>query len=312
MSDLGQVTVPEELDRVRIDRVLAVLAGVSRSVSRQLLETEAVTVAGLPATMATLPRAGDIIEYQPPEEESPLLAESVEFGIAYESADVLVVDKPTGLVVHPGAGNASGTLANGLIHRYPELEQLGADHRWGIVHRLDRDTSGLLLVARSAEMHSYLQAELKARTIGRTYLALVGGSLQAATGTIDAPIGRDPLRATRMALVQDGRPARTHYRRLDEWDECTLVEVRLETGRTHQIRVHFSSIGHGLVGDSIYGRGVPLPGDPGRVWLHATKLHFVLPGGEEQEVSSDLPTDLVRSLAKLGAPFGDDTPPRLG
>lgn len=308
MSDRITVEVPPELDRVRIDRVLAVLAEVSRSVSRQMLEDGTVSIAGIPVTMATVPRTGDLVEYQLPEKEAPLLPEAIPFEVAYESADVIVVNKPAGLVVHPGAGNASGTLASGLIHRYPELEQLGTENRWGLVHRLDRDTSGLLLVARSSQMHSYLQAELKARTIGRTYLALASGRLQAATGTVDAPIGRDPLQPTRMALVQDGRPARTHYRRLAEWDECALVEVQLETGRTHQIRVHFASIGNGLVGDAAYGRGVSVPGDPGRVWLHATKLRFTLPDGEVHEITSDLPADLVRSLQGLGEPeIGDAT-----
>ena len=306
MTSRVSVEVPSELDRVRIDRVLALLADVSRSVSRQMLEAGTVSIAGVPATMATVPHTGDLVEYQLPEEEAPLQPEAIPFEVAYESADVIVVNKPAGLVVHPGAGNTSGTLASGLIHRYPELQQLGTENRWGLVHRLDRDTSGLLLVARSSQMHSYLQAELTARTIGRTYLALTSGRLHAATGTIDAPIGRDPLRPTRMALVQDGRPARTHYRRLAEWEECALVEVQLETGRTHQIRVHFAAIGNGLVGDAAYGRGLLVPGNPGRVWLHAMKLRFTLPDGEVHEIESDLPADLVRSLQALGEPaIGD-------
>ena len=247
MSELRSVTVPEEFDRVRIDRVLAVLAEVSRSASRRMLDEGAVTIAGQPATMATVPHTGQVIEYHDAVVEYRLIAEPVQFDLAFESPDVYVINKPSGLVVHPGASNTSGTLVNGLIHRFPELEDLGEEHRWGLVHRLDRETSGLLLVARSAEIHDYLQAELKARRIGRTYLALVSGHLQAATGTIDAPIARDPFRVTRMALVQDGRPARTHYRRLAQWEDCSHVEVQLETGRTHQIRVHFSSIGHGLV-----------------------------------------------------------------
>ncbi|MCP4965104.1 MAG: RluA family pseudouridine synthase [bacterium] len=306
MSEIRSVAVPEELDRVRIDRVLAVLAEVSRSASRRMLDEGAVTVAGEPATMATMPHTGQVIQYVDEVVESRLIAEPVEFDIAFDSPDVFVVNKPAGLVVHPGAGNASGTLVNGLIHRFPELEALGEEHRWGLVHRLDRETSGLLLVARSAEMHDHLQAELKARTIGRTYLTLVNGHLQAATGTIDAPIARDPFRMTRMALVQDGRSARTHYRRLAEWDDCSLVEVHLETGRTHQIRVHFSSIGHGLVGDSMYGRGSVDAGDPGRVWLHAAVLRFSLPDGSEQEVSAPLPEDLVASLDDLGDPVSGE------
>jgi 23S rRNA pseudouridine1911/1915/1917 synthase len=306
MSDVRTAIVPEELDRVRIDRALAVLAEVSRSASRRMLEEGAVTVAGQPATMSTVPQTGQVIEYKYAVVESRLIAEPIDFDIAYETPDVFVVNKPAGLVVHPGAGNTSGTLVNGLIHRFPELEELGEEHRWGLVHRLDRETSGLLLVARSVAVHGYLQTELKARLIGRTYLALASGQLQAATGTIDAPIARDPFRVTRMALVQDGRLARTHYRRLAEWDGCSFVEVQLETGRTHQIRVHFSSIGHGLVGDTMYGRGTSTAGDPGRVWLHAAELRFSLPDGSYHEVAAALPADLVASLESLGEPDSGD------
>jgi 23S rRNA pseudouridine1911/1915/1917 synthase len=222
--------------------------------------------------------------------------------VALELADVIVVDKPAGIVVHPGAGNVTGTLVAGLLHRFPELALLGEQHRWGLVHRLDKDTSGLLLVARSPEMHEYLQAELQNRRVERTYVALVAGQLEAATGTVDAPIGRDPLQPTRMAIGRSGRPARTHYRRMAAWTEVTLVEVTLETGRTHQIRVHLASIGHGIVGDRVYGRGPDAPGDPGRVWLHATQLRFPLPTGETRKVTAEIPADLRQSLHELGKP----------
>lgn len=302
MSEKHRVEVPVELAGVRADRVLSQLSDLSRAKSQNLIESGAVTIGGEPIARGHAVAAGDVIEYLVVDESATLQAEDVAFAVAYEAGDVIVVDKPPGLVVHPGAGHASGTLANGLIARFPELEALGEQYRWGLVHRLDRDTSGLLLVARTAEMHSFLQQELKARRIERTYVALVAGALDAATGTIDAPVGRDPLRPTRMAVVQDGRPARTHYRRLAEWSGVTLVELSLETGRTHQIRVHLSSIGLGVVGDQTYGRGLTTTGDVGRVWLHARRLRFAGMDGRRHEVVARLPADLRRGLSALGEP----------
>ncbi len=299
MAERADVVVTDEFDGVRIDRALAALSGLSRAQTRQLLEEGGVTIGGMVATKSTVPRLGDVIEYTVPQSDEGLVPEPVEFDIALRTEEVLVVDKPAGIVVHPGAGNQKGTLAHGLAHRFPELEALGAEYRWGLVHRLDRDTSGLLLVARTAAMHEYLQDQLQQRKVGRTYLALVSGHLGSATGTIEAPIGRDPLRPTRMAIVRDGRPSRTHYTRLESFEECTFVEIELETGRTHQIRVHFDSIGHGLVGDQTYGDTSIDIGNPGRVWLHAARLRFGLPDGTSLEASSALPDDLAESLARL-------------
>ncbi len=270
-----------------------------------MIDAGDVLVDGLVATKTTAPREGATIDYPVPVAEESFEPEAVDFSVALELDEVIVVDKPSGLVVHPGAGNQLGTLAHGLAYRYPELAELGSEHRWGLVHRLDRDTSGLLLVARTAAMHEFLQAELKRRNVGRTYSAVVAGHLAAATGTIEAPIGRDPVRATRRAIVRDGRPARTHYRRLVEWEECTLVEVELDTGRTHQIRVHFASIGHSLIGDPIYGDSTIEKGDPGRVWLHAIKLTFTLPDGSQHVVHSALSADLEASLQELGTIEGE-------
>lgn len=306
MDDRLSVTVPDELDGVRADRLLAVLGEMSRASSRDLIEAGHVSVGGDVIGRATRLAGGDIITYRPLEEVADLIAEAVPFSVVFDRDGVIVVDKPPGVVVHPGAGNETGTLVAGLIHRFPELRELGQEHRWGLVHRLDRDTSGLLLVGRSAEIHEFLQRELKARRIARHYLALVTGQLAAATGTIDAPIGRDPLRATRMAVVEAGRPARSHYRRLAVWDEVTLVEISLETGRTHQIRVHFSSIGHGVVADQMYGGGRAVSGDPGRIWLHAQRLRFPLPGGGEEEIVAPLPDDLRASFSILGEPLSGE------
>lgn len=302
MTERAVVVVTEEFDGVRLDRTLAVLAGMSRAASRIAIEAGSVLIDGRLAGKGTVPHTGDVIDYPVLHDEDEFTPEPVPFSVALELDDVLVVDKPAGLVVHPGSGNKERTLAHGLAFRFPELADLGVDHRWGLVHRLDRDTSGLLLVARTAEMHEYLQNELKHRRVGRTYIAMVSGRLAAATGTIEAPIGRDPLRPTRMAIVQEGRPARTHYRRLKTWEECTLVQVELDTGRTHQIRVHFASIGHGLIGDRAYGSGETTVADPGRVWLHATRLRFPRPDGTQREVELPLPDDLEASLSRLGDP----------
>jgi 23S rRNA pseudouridine1911/1915/1917 synthase len=302
VSERAVVVVTADLDGVRLDRTLAVLADMSRATARRAVESGEVLLSGRPADKSTVPRAGDEIEYPLPPDRDVFVPEPVSFVVAADLGDVLVVDKPSGLVVHPGSGNQEGTLAHGLAHRYPELAALGTEYRWGLVHRLDRDTSGLLLVARTPSMHRFLQRQLQKRRVGRTYLALVSGHLDSATGTIEAPIGRDPRRPTRMAVVHDGRPARTRYRRLVTWRDCTLVEVELDTGRTHQIRVHFDSIGHGLIGDATYGPGEPHPGDPGRVWLHAARLRFPLPDGTEHEIESALPEDLAASLAALGDP----------
>ena len=303
MTERTSVAVTEEYEGVRLDRTLASLTGLSRAQTRRLIEDGEVVVDGQLASKTTTAHAGDIIEYPPPAPAEVFVPEPVPFAVALQLDEVLVIEKPAGVVVHPGAGNKRGTLAHGLAHRFPELAELGQDYRWGLVHRLDRDTSGLLLVARTAKMHEHLQRELEKRSVGRTYRALAAGRLAAATGTIEAPIGRDPIRPTRMAIVHEGRPARTHYRRLAEWDEVSLVEVSLETGRTHQIRVHFASIGHPLVGDATYADTPIVEGNPGRVWLHAIRLRFSLPDGEEHTVESPLPDDLQEALKMLGDPI---------
>ncbi len=302
MAERATVVVTDDLAGVRPDRALAVLAGISRSMAQRLISDGQVLVGEAVVDRSTRLRAGDSLAYPVPKVSEQLTPEPVDFLLVYDDGEVLVVDKPPGLVVHPGAGHRAGTLVHGLIHRYPELAALGEEHRWGLVHRLDRDTSGVLLVARTAASHEFLQAELKARRVGRSYLALVNGRLEAATGTIDAPIGRDRARPTRMAVVNDGRPARTHFRRLAEWDESSLISLELETGRTHQIRVHLASIGHAVVGDVTYGRSRRVSGDPGRIWLHASEIRFPTIDGTEQAARADLPDDLVRSLAELGEP----------
>jgi 23S rRNA pseudouridine1911/1915/1917 synthase len=301
-------TVPAELAGERLDRIVAVLGAVSRSVARGLVDAGEVSVDGERGWAAARIAAGRTVEASVPEQEAEPAGADIAFGVVVEDASFVVVDKPAGLVVHPGAGHRGDTLLNGLIARYPELKAVGPDHRWGIVHRLDRGTSGLLVVARTAAAHAGLVEALRRRLVERRYLALANGVLEADTGTIDAPLGRDAQRPTRMALDPRGRAARTHYRVAATWSGYTLAAVRLETGRTHQIRVHFSSIGAPLVGDATYGAAGGVA-DPGRVWLHATELRFPHPIEDRTVVArSPLPADLVASLERLGTPLSGTVP----
>ena len=301
-----QIEIPADLAGTRADRAVAVLCGVSRRAARSTIDSGGVMRGGLALAGSSKVAEGDILHVGLVEEQETMIPEaSVQFAVAFEDDDVIVVDKPSGVVVHPGAGRAGGTLANGLLSKYPEIAELGPEYRWGIVHRIDRDTSGLLIVGKNATAFDHLQAALKRRDIKREYRALVAGRFASATGTIDAPVGRDPAEPTRMAVVEMGRPARTHYQRLAAWEDAdvSLASVALETGRTHQIRVHMRSIGHPVVGDPVYGRKRPMPGDPGRTWLHAASLTFEHPSGSgPMTVRSDLPADLSASLAGLGAP----------
>lgn len=302
MADFEVWSVPEELGGERLDRIVSMLAGVSRSAASEIIASGDVTVDGdTPARSARIP-AGRVIKALVPRSTPSPVAADVPFDVRYEDADVLVVDKPAGTVTHPGAGHRDDTLLNGLLARYPELFDLGESHRWGIVHRLDRGTSGLLVVARTPTAHRRLQTAMAAREIERVYFALLKGDPGADSGTIDAPIGRDPSHPTRMGLSQDGRPARTHYVVEAKWPDRTLVEVRLETGRTHQIRVHMASIGAPVVWDETYGN-TGGAGVTSRVWLHAARLSFRHPVRETWlEVESELPAELAASLAALGSP----------
>jgi 23S rRNA pseudouridine1911/1915/1917 synthase len=235
----------------------------------------------------------------PDERTESAAPENIPLSIVHEDDTLLVIDKPAGLVVHPGSGNWSGTLLNALLHFAPQLDKVP---RAGIVHRLDKDTSGLMVVAKTLEAQTDLVRQMQARTVKRYYQALVRGIVDRA-GTVDAPIGRHPTLRTKMAVVKTGKPARTHYRVVEPFIDCTLVECALETGRTHQIRVHMTSVAHPLVGDPVYGGGASrIPKGPpfDRQALHARRLGFVHPAsGKPMMWKSQLPDDMADLIAIL-------------
>lgn len=237
----------------------------------------------------------------PPVEPPSLEPEAIPLTVVYEDADLLVVDKPAGLTVHPGAGRLTGTLVHAVLAHCPDLPGIGGEHRPGIVHRLDKDTSGLLVVAKTEVTLRGLQAQIQVRRVQRDYLALVHGRVARTTGTIDAPIARDPRHRTRMAIVASGRRAVTHFRVAERFAEATLLEARLETGRTHQIRVHCASLGHPIVGDQVYGRRSN-PWGLRRQALHAFRLAFIHPvSGTPMTFTALLPEDMDTVLAVLRA-----------
>jgi len=291
-----RVVVPEELAGERADLIVARLGRISRSRARELVDASAVTVDGLPVASKRRLGAGEVLEFEVPSPPPGLEGEAVPFGVVYEDLHLVVVDKPAGLVTHPGAGHRTGTLAGGILHRWPQVRGVGAEDRWGIVHRLDRGTSGLLVVALTDDAYQGLRAAIRDRRVARRYLALVVGGPGIPTGTVDAPIGRDPGRPTAMRVDPEGRPARTHFRTLESFEAFTLLECHLESGRTHQIRVHLASIGLPVAGDRVYGRAAGSP----RVFLHAAGLGFDHPlSGARIEVESPLPEDLQAVIDRL-------------
>lgn len=276
------------------------LPGYSRARLQAWIKEGRVLVNGVPAKASHFLRGGENIEASPAD-APPLLAaaEDLPVEVLYEDAAVIAVNKPAGLVVHAGAGAHSGTLVNRLVHRFQALSQVGGDLRPGIVHRLDKGTSGVLLVARTDSAHRNLAAQFAARAVEKTYLTLVQGRVGMDSGRISKPITRDPNRRTRMtAALDSGRPALTDYRVLDRFEKFTYLEVRLGTGRTHQIRVHLASLGHPVAGDRLYGGR---PAD--RIFLHAWRIGFVSPAtGERIFVEAQLPPELEDWLAELRGP----------
>lgn len=308
------LVVPAALAGERLDRALALLTGHARADIGRAIDAGGVTIAGEPVTQRSRrlkqgERVTVALERLVVESTDAVAAApgEVGFDVVYADDDVLVVNKPVGLVTHPGAGVHATTLVGGLLERYPELADLptqgcGTSDRPGIVHRLDKETSGLLVVARSPRAYRSLTEQLAARTAKRTYLALALGTLGAAHGVIDAPIGRSGRDPTRMAVANAGRAARTSYtvlRRFTEPLEATELELRLETGRTHQIRVHLAAIGHPVLGDGRYG-GARRSSGVTRLMLHALRLGFVAPGsGEPLEFEMPPPEEYVVSVGRF-------------
>jgi 23S rRNA pseudouridine1911/1915/1917 synthase len=245
-------------------------------------------------------RGGEAVEVEPAE-RAPLRAtpEALPLDILYEDAAVIAVNKPAGMIVHAGAGAHSGTLVNALLHRFEQLSTTGGDLRPGIVHRLDKDTSGVLLVARNDAAHLNLAAQFSGRKVEKVYLALVEGVLRTDSGSIDKPIARDPVNRVKMtSRLGVGRAASTSYKVLRRFPKHTLLEVKIGTGRTHQIRVHLSSIGHPVAGDRLYGGHAPRSGT--RFFLHAHRIRFTSPaGGKEVTVIAPLPPELEHWLTRL-------------
>ncbi|MDQ6693205.1 MAG: RluA family pseudouridine synthase, partial [Chloroflexota bacterium] len=290
----------------RLDRVVPIHSPeLSRSYAAQLVEKGCVLVNGEPAGKSYKLRPGDVVLLKvPPPHSSDLVAEDIPLDILYEDADLLVVNKPAGMVVHPAPGHSGGTLVNAILSHVPGIElDMGDESRPGIVHRLDKDTSGLLVVAKRRPAHEALSRQMASRSMLKEYLAVVRGHPRPTKGVVDAPLGRDPKDRQRMAIVAGGRSARTRYSVEENLGQYSLLRVTLETGRTHQIRVHMASTGHALLGDPVYGKGTlkdaALIGLH-RQFLHAHKLGLTLPSsGEWREFVSDLPADLAEALAKL-------------
>ena len=287
----------------RIDALLArMVPGLSRSAAQHLLDDGCVEAAGRPVKKNYRVAAGDCISVLLPEiGEVPLVAQELPLDVVYEDGDLIVVNKPRGMVVHPAPGHPDGTLVNALLwHCGDSLSGIGGERRPGIVHRIDKDTSGLLVVAKNDFAHQFLSAQLSDHSLCRQYEAVVHGGFRELSGTVDAPIGRHPTDRKRMAVTEkNSRPAVTHWQVIEVYRGYTHVQCRLETGRTHQIRVHMASIGHPLLGDGVYGAPSPERGLAGQC-LHARRLRFVHPRtGEPVELETPLPDYFREVLSRL-------------
>jgi len=284
----------------RLDRYVAdALPDLSRTTVQSLIEAGQILVDGIQRKPKFHITPGEVVtvEFAPPVPDE-IKPEPIPLHVVYEDDDVIVIDKPAGLVVHPAPGHPSGTLANALVAHAPQISIAGTN-RPGIVHRLDKDTSGLIVAAKSDRGRTWLVSQWELRRVKKDYVALAAGSIEEVEATIDAPIGRDPKNRQRMAVVRGGRPAITRFRVRERFDEATLLDVEIETGRTHQIRVHLAFIGHPVVGDRVYGQTDLAGLTVGRQFLHASGLEFQLPDGRAASFASPLPADLQAVLEAL-------------
>ena len=300
MRDIVYVKAEESGER--IDALLArSIEGLTRSQAQRLLEGGCVTLGGEAVKKNRKTSAGENYAVELPEPaETELIAQDIPLDVVYEDADVIVVNKPRGMVVHPAPGHPDGTLVNALMyHCGDSLSGIGGERRPGIVHRIDRDTSGLIIAAKNDAAHLALSAQLADHSLARVYECVVRGRMRADSGTVDAPIARHPVDRKRMAVVPGGRRAVTHWEVIARYGGYTHLRCRLETGRTHQIRVHLAHIGHPLLGDEVYGRGAE-KGLAGQC-LHARELRFVHPRtGEGVHLTTELPGYFTDVLARLG------------
>ena len=290
------ISLTADISGVRLDRFISEnCPELSRTYAKKLIEDGHITVNGKTAKASLNLSSGDSLSIViPPPETSHLIAENIPLKIIYEDKDLLVIDKPAGLTVHPAPGNPNHTLVNAVLAHFPDLPDGDDALRPGIVHRLDKDTSGLILVAKNRQALTNLANQFKKRSVTKTYFVLVKGHLSPQRGFIEAPIGRDPHNRKRMAVVEKGRDARTEYNVIKYVGDCSLLKVRLETGRTHQIRVHLSAIGYPVVGDATYGVKSSFIS---RQFVHARLLGFKLPSsGQYVEFTSELPPELEQVL----------------
>ena len=305
MTNRRAVPVPEGLEGERLDSALARLFGLSRSRAAELVEHGHVLVDGVDVTKSDRVRAGALldVELPPPSHPVEVVPERVEgMTVVHDDPDIVVVDKPVGVAAHPSPGWSGPTVIGGLAAAGFTVSTAGAAERQGVVHRLDVGTSGLLVVAKSERAYSGLKRQFRDRTVDKIYHALVQGHPDPTRGTVDAPIDRHPTQNHRWAVVTGGRPSVTHYDTLEAFPAASLLEIRLETGRTHQIRVHMSALRHPCVGDLTYGADPVLADrlELTRQWLHAVRLAFEHPGtGERVSFSSPYPPDLQLALDHL-------------
>ena len=296
-----ELTAATEHAGVRLDAFLSADGALTRSQAARLIAEGRVRVNGKPAAKSARLSGGETVTVDVPHlRETALPPQDIPLDVVYEDDDVIVVNKPTGLVVHPAPGHPDGTLVNALLHHCGDsLSGIGGEKRPGIVHRIDRDTSGLIIAAKNDAAHLALSAQLKDHSLSRTYECLVTGNMKQDSGTVDAPIGRSSADRKKMAVVPTGRRAVTHWEVVARYPGVTHLRCRLETGRTHQIRVHMAYIGHPILGDTVYGAKKPVPGLTGQC-LHAAGLRFVHPRtGEPVELHCPLPPEFTTMLQKL-------------